>query len=99
MAATATVLRSSGELPRLPAGLQSAEPGCGCDRRRQQARQRWLVAGAAFLSGTAAPGPPPLCRRVQDSARAKAAIHGRTMPAITGARQLIAGFKEPRPGH
>lgn len=27
-------------------------------------------------------------KRVQDSARAKAAIHGRTMPAVTGARQL-----------
>ncbi|KAL4436986.1 hypothetical protein ABPG75_004125 [Micractinium tetrahymenae] len=38
-------------------------------------------------------------KRVQDSARAKAAIHGHTMPSLAGARQLIAVFKEPRRGY
>lgn len=35
-------------------------------------------------------------RRVQDAARAKAAIHGHTLPSLAGGRQLIAAFKEPR---
>ncbi|KAL4430541.1 hypothetical protein ABPG77_005781 [Micractinium sp. CCAP 211/92] len=38
-------------------------------------------------------------KRVQDAARAKAAIHGHTMPAVAGARQLISVFKEPRSGY
>ncbi|KAL4430542.1 hypothetical protein ABPG77_005782 [Micractinium sp. CCAP 211/92] len=38
-------------------------------------------------------------KRVQDAARAKAAIHGHTMPAVAGTRHMIAVFKEPRRGY